>query len=170
MAVKLIVKEKVIVTNSRVNPPTHIKAKINKLARLLKKIKYNNAAITQTRHEIKSLNKEVKQFFHNVTTKQVRRGIKPGNSKTLWNAVKLAKDCNLNTLPDTLFLNNAKITIKTKLWPLQTFFKQSQNYCIAIRNKQQCIFRIGQNQHTPITVHVGSPNSRVPKGNQSKEL
>ena len=39
----------------------------------------------------------------------VRRGILPGNSKTLWDAVKIAKDQNTPTLPENMSVNEIKI-------------------------------------------------------------
>ena len=33
----------------------------------------------------------------------------PGNSKSLSDAVKKAKDCNTNSIPDTVFLNGNKV-------------------------------------------------------------
>ena len=40
---------------------------------------------------------------------EIRRGIIPGNSKSLWNAVKKAKNLNVSQLPDNLTLNSTKI-------------------------------------------------------------
>ena len=39
----------------------------------------------------------------------VRRNIKPGNSKSLWDAVKISKDMNTPKLPSKMFLNNVEI-------------------------------------------------------------
>ena len=41
--------------------------------------------------------------------KQVRRGILPGNSKSLWDAVKIANDENVSGLPDTLFKDGVEL-------------------------------------------------------------
>ena len=41
----------------------------------------------------------------------VRRGIIPGNSKTLWYAVKKAKDQNITPIPDILTLKNVPINL-----------------------------------------------------------
>ena len=41
-----------------------------------------------------------------------RRRIIPGNSKSLWDAVKIAKDINIPKLPETMFYNNIKIPKK----------------------------------------------------------
>ena len=39
----------------------------------------------------------------------VRRGIAPGNTFSLWSAVKIAKDINMAGLPGVMYLNNTKI-------------------------------------------------------------
>ena len=41
--------------------------------------------------------------------KQVRKNIVPGNSKSLWNAVKIAKDINVSPIPQTMFKDGQKI-------------------------------------------------------------
>ena len=48
-------------------------------------------------------------FKKNQKSNHVRRGIIPGNSKTLRDAVKKAKNQNINPIPDNLTLNNAPI-------------------------------------------------------------
>ena len=44
----------------------------------------------------------IKIHFHNEKKFKVRKGIKPGNNKTLWEAVKLAKDVHVEDLPDQM--------------------------------------------------------------------
>ena len=39
----------------------------------------------------------------------MRQGIKPGNNKTLWDAVKIEKDQNTNELPDQMKLDETVI-------------------------------------------------------------
>ena len=43
---------------------------------------------------------------------KVRRGIIPGNSKSLWKAVNIAKDTNTSPFPDILHLNGNAVPIK----------------------------------------------------------
>ena len=47
----------------------------------------------------------------------MRRGILPGNSKSLWDAVKIAKNQNTPTLPDIMSVN--EINIKNEDLPLE---------------------------------------------------
>ena len=54
----------------------------------------------------------------------VRRGIKPGNSKTLWDAVNLAKNCNIETIPESLTLNNIKLNPNDRAQAFANFFKE----------------------------------------------
>ena len=84
------------VNNSVKNQPVPrvIKNKLNCRKRLLSKQKRNPTADTATR--IRNLSKEIKTYFYGATKNKVRRGIIPGNTKTLWDAVKIAKDTNIN--------------------------------------------------------------------------
>ena len=70
--------------------PKSIKQKINKRNRLLKKRKTQPS--TTLRKEIGNLNAEIRTFYYNKKKSFVRHGILPGNCKSLWTAVKLAKD------------------------------------------------------------------------------
>ena len=87
--------------------PANIKHKINKRNRLLKKT--NSNSTPEKKSLLKTLNKEIKSYFHYSKSKNVRRGIIAGNSKTLWDAVKIANDKNVSRLPDKLFLSGAEI-------------------------------------------------------------
>ena len=58
---------------------------------------------------LKTLNKEIKAYFHYSKSKNVRRAILTGNSKSLWDAVKIANDKNVTRLPDKLFLSGVEI-------------------------------------------------------------
>ena len=42
-------------------------------------------------------------------TKRVRLGILPGNSKSLWTSVKIAKDLNIQKIPEKMKLNGADV-------------------------------------------------------------
>ena len=111
---------------STIQPPRHIKTKINKRNRLLKKLHTNQNPET-VRPTIKTLNKEIKRFFHNAKAKNIRKGIIPGNSKSLWNAVNKAKDINISTLPETLFENKLKLDPKNHATAFANFFSNKVN-------------------------------------------
>ena len=87
--------------------PASIKNKINKRDRLLKKTIPNSTP--EKKSLLKTLNKEIKSYFHYTKSKNVRRGILPGNSKSLWDAVNIANDKNVTRLPDKLFLSGVEV-------------------------------------------------------------
>ena len=93
------------IEQDRAKPPPSVKNKINKRNRLLKKLNLNPQNI-EVRSVIKQLNKDIKVFFFKQKQTQVRRGILPGNSKSLWDSVKIAKGVNIPSLPDNMSLND----------------------------------------------------------------
>jgi hypothetical protein len=50
------------------------------------------------------------EIFFFLLKKYDERGILPGNSKSLWKSVYIAKDTNTDNLPPKMFLNNVYIT------------------------------------------------------------
>lgn len=88
--------------------PPFIKCKQNTRKRLLKKCKVTNDPLTINR--IKNLNIEIKNYFTFEKRKQVRRGILPGNSRTLWKAVNIAKNLNSNELPAKMYESGIEIS------------------------------------------------------------
>ena len=71
-----------------------------------KKKNENTSAINLV---LKCINHDLKLALTSLKSKIVSRGIIPGYSKPLWQAVKKAKDQNQNSLPDSLMLNNCTI-------------------------------------------------------------
>ncbi len=55
------------------------------------------------------LNMEIRNHFNNRKRINVRKGILPGNSKSLWDAVKIANDKNINILPNILFKDSMEV-------------------------------------------------------------
>ena len=89
--------------NSNINVPVppHIKHKLNERKRLLRSNR--NSVTTEKSNPIKRLNKQIKAHFHTKVKKNVRRSIIPGNTQSLWKAVKVAKDTNTNELPNAMY-------------------------------------------------------------------
>jgi hypothetical protein len=87
--------------------PPHIKKKLNKRKRLLQTQKYSPTNDRQ--QTIKNLNKEIRSYFTSDKRKNVRRGIVPGSSRSLWCAVNNAKDVYTNSLPGVMFKSSIKI-------------------------------------------------------------
>ena len=63
----------------------------------------------ETKSRIKNLSIEIKSHFNKEKKIKVGQGIKPGNNKTLWDAVKIEKDQNTNELPDQMKLDETVI-------------------------------------------------------------
>ena len=82
---------------------------INRRKRMVKKMKTDKSL--ELRNRVKTLNTEIKTFFNNKKTEQVRRTIKPGNSQSLWKPVKIAKDVNLTSLPKSMYENHIEIPL-----------------------------------------------------------
>ena len=94
-------------------PPSNIKHKINIRKRLLQRYKINKTCELKT--EIKILDKHIKQYFNENKSRRVRKIIIPGNTNSLWKAVKTAMDINVSNLPKTLF--EKKIEVPTEDLP-----------------------------------------------------
>ena len=80
--------------------PDWVKRKINLKKKLLKKLKSESNQETKSR--IKNLSMEIRTHFKNEKRSKVRQEIIPSNNKTLWEAVKIAKDFNIDDLPDQM--------------------------------------------------------------------
>ena len=71
-------------------PSQLIKKKLSLRKRLRKNFKRNPTL--DLKHRIKSLNIEIQKHFYSEKRFKVRKKLKPGNSKSLWDAVNSAKD------------------------------------------------------------------------------
>ena len=88
-------------------PSKKIKQKINMRKKLLKLIKTQKT--NELRNQIKILNIEIKRHFQIKKSNSIRRKIIPGNTKSLWDAVKIAKDSNKPKLPVSMSYNNQNV-------------------------------------------------------------
>ena len=61
----------------------------------------------------------------------VRKGIIPCNSESLWDAVKKAKDINSNSVPDVLFENNNKLNKTDHKTAFANFFSNKVNAIVG---------------------------------------
>ena len=66
---------------------------------------------------------EIKHQFAKLKTNSIRKSILPGNSKSLWDAVKKAKDINNPKLPPKMTLNNIEIPNSELPDTFANFFK-----------------------------------------------
>ena len=78
-------------------PTAKIKRKLDLRKRLLKSLQCTPSNELQNR--IKTLNTEIKHHFLNIKSNSIRPKILPGNSKSLWDAVNIAKDVNAQQMP-----------------------------------------------------------------------
>ena len=92
----------------KIDTPPFIKNKINVRNRLLKQFKNNGSIEIKTR--IQNLNAEIKGHFYSRKKFEVRRGILPGNSKSLWKAVNIAKDQAQPRIPKNMTFNDQNVT------------------------------------------------------------
>ena len=84
--------------------PNSIRTKINQRHRLIKKNKISPSVLLKTK--IKSLDKIIKNFFLTSKCNKIRKNIVPGDNKSLWSAVKMAKNAPNDSIPKNLYLNN----------------------------------------------------------------
>ena len=88
-------------------PSNVIKKELYLRKRLCKNLK--KYPTLDLKHRIKSLNIEIKKHFYSEKRMTVRKKFKPGNSKSLWDAVNTAKDIGTSTLPCSMTFGNVKI-------------------------------------------------------------
>ena len=94
-------------TNTVVERPDRVvKNKINRRNRLLKQFKSRPSVNLKAR--ISNLNQEIKSHFFLKDKFKVRKCITPGNCKSLWQAVKIAKHQNTNSIPSNMSFDKKK--------------------------------------------------------------
>ena len=101
--------------------PPFIKNLINKRKRLLKQFKLKKCPLLN--EKIKDLNKDIRKHFYNKRKQNIRRKIIPGNSKSLWDAVKTAKDIELDAIPDKIYFDNIEINPANQAQAFADFFQ-----------------------------------------------
>ena len=109
--------------------PWNIKNKINKRNRLLKSFKRN--PIIERKKIITDLNCEIKSHFFSSKKYFVRKGIVPGNSKTLWHAVKIAKNKGPAYIPQNLLLNECPVASHEITESFALFFENKVSQIVS---------------------------------------
>ena len=89
------------------NVNLNVKRKLSLRKRLIKNLKTNPS--NNLRDRINNLNYEIRTHFKNSKRNEIRNKIIPGNSKSLWDAVKIAKNVNKPNLPHKLTKNDIEI-------------------------------------------------------------
>ena len=106
-------------------PFPRIKSKLNLRKRLIKNFK--RSPTLNIKHPIKNLNYEIKVHFYSEKRTNVRKNLKPGNSKSLWDAVKIAKDTGTAPLPCSMTFENVKILEHERADCFASFFEGKVN-------------------------------------------
>ena len=92
---------------SKSKTPLLIKRKLSQRKRLLRRLKQNPSEDLKIR--MKNLNAEIKSHYIMNKRKRVRKGIVPGDSKSLWKAVNIARDKNSDEIPSKMFKNAVEV-------------------------------------------------------------
>ena len=59
--------------------------------------------------KVRALNREILSEIKKSKKSSIQRSIVPGNSKSLWNAIKRAKDINPNQMPEEMKLEGVNV-------------------------------------------------------------
>ena len=70
---------------------------------------YIVAPSNEIKLKLNSLNAEIKTYYFSQKRNAVRKGIMPGNSRSLWSAVNTAKDVGSNEIPSNMYYNEIRI-------------------------------------------------------------
>ena len=74
--------------------------------------------------EIRLLDREIKEHFYNSKRNFIRNKIAPGDNKSLWTAIKIAKNQSSNSIPNVLTLNNEQVSGHEVSEAFASFFNQ----------------------------------------------
>jgi exonuclease III len=99
-----------------------LKSKLNRRSYLLNKRKHR----TQQEHEkeeLKALNKYIRNYYYEERRMHVRSKIIPGNNKSLWDAVKIARDIEPTPLPAMLTRDGINYDRKSAPEAFSKYFK-----------------------------------------------
>ena len=75
------------------------------------------------RQNANALNPQIRKAMFEERKQQIRRKIKPGNSQTLWDSVKIATDKETPRIPDKMHLNDDQISKDNIPEVFANFFK-----------------------------------------------
>ena len=115
-----------------------INSKLNLRKRLLKSNKTNPKSETNKR--IRCLNHEIKMYYDNIKKNSIQRSIIPGNSKSLWNAVKIAKNTNVSSIPISMYLNGQLISEQEIPDAFASFFYEKIKNIVTLTEIDQTVY------------------------------
>ena len=105
--------------------PPFIKTKLNTRRKLLSKLK--SRPTTELNKRVKNLNFEIRNFFKIKKRNSIQRSIIPGNPKSIWNAVKVAKNTNVANIPKVMYRNGIQIQKNDLPDAFASFFEDKIN-------------------------------------------
>ena len=110
-------------------PPRTIQRKINCRKRLLKQLKCKPSI--ELKLKLKELYCKIKTFFHSQRKLAICRGITPGNTSSLWSAVKIAKDVNLGVVPGDMLMDDLIVNDQNIAQTFANFFEKKVKNIIS---------------------------------------
>ncbi len=102
--------------------PTVVKRKMRLRKKLLNALKISPDDELKSR--LKNLDIEIKPFHSTQLRKKIRKDIIPGNNRSLWRAVGIAKNLNQEELPETMYHNGNKINNDELAEKFSEFFER----------------------------------------------
>ena len=99
-----------------------LKSKLNRRSHILKKRKHHIQSEGE-KQELKALNKFIRHYHYEERKMHIRRKIIPGNNKSLWDAVKIAKDIEPTPLPPILTRNGTSYDRRAAPMAFSEYFK-----------------------------------------------
>jgi hypothetical protein len=106
----------------KIKVPPNMISELNRRKNLLRKFKINKTMILK--EQISSLDKEIKSTITRNKGLQCQEINNNRNTKSLWKAVKVARNINVNTIPDKLCINGTQIKDSEKAEAFATFFDE----------------------------------------------
>ena len=78
----------------------------------------------ELKKRVKNLNIEIQNHFYHEKKKSIRQKIIPGNSKSLWSAVKTSKDMGTGDIPRSMTVGGRMIHEHDRSDSLANFFDE----------------------------------------------
>ena len=137
-------------------PQNLIKPLIYKKRKMLKEYKRTkNQAILEG---IKVINIKIINMGKNHKRNSIRRSLIPGNNKSLWNAVNLAKDINLNSIPKIMKYNGIEINSTDLSDTFANFFDKKVKDIVSTCEVDNEVYNGTRKVNCPSTNFVSTQN------------
>ena len=94
----------------------------------------------ELKNRIKNLNAEIRTQFYSSKRTNVSRNLRPGNSKSLWNAVNAAKDIGASSLPQSMKFENNSVPCSSRSDCFAGFFLEKIDSITNAVKADQSVF------------------------------